>query len=247
MNAHRPPVVLVTGAARRIGAAIARTLHAAGCDLALHYRHSGAAMQALCGELEARRAGSTLALQADLAEPDAAQALITATLARFAHLDGVVNNAASYRATPLAEADADAWDALMAANARAPFLLCRAAADALRDSHGAIVNITDYYADHPRPDYIPYAAGKAALVAVTRGLAGALAPDVRVNAVAPGAIAWPEDGLDDNDKRAVLEATPLARAGDPADIADTVRWLLREAHYVTGQVIHVDGGRTLGR
>lgn len=244
-DADRPPVILVTGAARRIGAAIARTLHAAGCDLALHYHRSADDMQTLAAELDRRRPGSVHPLQADLADAGHPAALVAAAVDHFGRLDGLVNNASSYHATPLATVAADDWDALMATNARAPFMLSRAAADPLGDTHGAIVNITDYYAEHPRPDYIPYAASKAALVAVTRGLAAALAPAVRVNAIAPGAIAWPEHGLDEADKHAILDATALARPGTPGDIADTVRWLLLDAHYVTGQVIHVDGGRGL--
>lgn len=237
------PVVLVTGAARRVGAAIARELHAAGCNLALHYHRSAAEMQALCMELEAQRAGSTLSLAADLADSGAAPVLVEAAVAQFGHLDALVNNAAIYRATPLPGVTADAWDALFACNARAPFLLAQAAAAHLGERRGAIVNLTDYYADHPQPDYIPYAASKAALVAVTHGLARALAPHVRVNAVAPGAIAWPEQGADATHQQAILNATLLRRAGAPSDIAKTVRWLLLEAGYVTGQVIHVDGGR----
>lgn len=238
-----PPVVLITGAARRIGAAIACQLHAAGCDLALHYRHSETEMQALCRQLEARRASSTLSLQADLTDDAAVTALVGATLERFGHLDGLVNNAAIYHTTPLADATGAHWDAFMATNARAPLLLCQAAAEALQQSGGSIVNITDYYAEHPRADFIPYAASKAALVAITKGLAQALAPQVRVNAVAPGAIIWPEQGLDVTGKQAIMDATALGRAGNAEDIAGTVRWLLLEATYVTGQVIHVDGGR----
>lgn len=240
------PVVLVTGAARRIGAAIARTLHGGGCRLALHYRHSEADMDTLCRDLETARPGSTLPLQGELADADTATRLIEKTAAHFGRLDGLVNNAADYRATPFTDATAEQWDALMAGNARAPFLLCQAAYAALQASGGAIVNLTDYYADHPPADFIPYAASKAALESVTRGLALSLAPDVRVNAVAPGAIAWPEQGLDPTDKQAILDATPMARAGAPADIAETVRWLLLDADYVTGQIIHVDGGRTPG-
>ncbi len=237
------PVVLVTGAARRIGAAIARELHGAGCNLALHYRRSRADMQALCDQLEARRAGSTLSLSADLADADAPATLVESVVAHFGRLDALVNNASIYRATPLAKARVDAWDALFAVNARAPFLLAQAAAPHLDEREGAIVNLTDYYADHPPADFIPYAASKAALVALTRGLATALAPRVRVNAVAPGAIAWPEQGMDAAHRQAILDATLLHRTGDPSDIAGTVHWLLLEARYVNGQVIHVDGGR----
>lgn len=237
------PAILITGAARRIGAVIARRLHACGCNLALHYHRSGDDMQALCAELEAARPHSTLALRADLADPATLAPLVASTLARFGRLDGLVNNAASFHATSLAETTADEWDGFMASNARAPFLLGQAAADALRHSHGAIVNITDYYAAHPRADLIAYAASKAALEAVTKGMAKALAPQVRVNAIAPGAIAWPEQDLDDSSKQAIIDATALGRAGHPANIADSVRWLLLDAQYVTGQIIHVDGGR----
>ncbi len=237
------PVVLVTGAARRIGAAIARELHAAGCRLALHYRHSAADMQALCEELEAHRASSTLSLRADLADAAAAPALVEAAVARFGRLDALVNNASLYYATPLATASPEDWDTLFTCNARAPFLLAQAAAAHLRERRGSIVNLTDYYADRPPADFIPYAASKAALVAVTHGLAQALAPEVRVNAVAPGAIAWPEQGADATHQQTILDATLLGRAGAPSDIAGTVRWLLLEAGYVNDQVIHVDGGR----
>ncbi len=237
------PVVLITGAARRIGAAIARTLHAANCNLALHYHRSDAAIDTLRAELERIRPDSTLGLRANLADTGAANTLVDATVAHFKRLDGLVNNAARYTATPLDTVTAQDWDELMAVNARAPFLLCRAAAGHLRDNGGAIVNLADYYADHPKPDFIAYAASKAALVAITRGLARALAPQVRVNAVAPGAIAWPEGPTDKAGQEAVLRETFLNRVGTPEDIATTVRWLLFEAPFVTGQVIHVDGGR----
>ncbi|HET7268168.1 MAG TPA: pteridine reductase [Oleiagrimonas sp.] len=237
------PVVLITGAARRIGAAIARELHDAGCNLALHYHHSAVEMQALCMELEARRAGSTMSVSADLADAAAAPVLVEAAVAQFGHLDALVNNASAFHATPLETATADAWDALFACNARAPFLLAQAAATHLAERRGSIINLTDYYADHPPADFIPYAASKAALVAVTHGLARALAPNVRVNAVAPGAIAWPEQGADVDEQQAILDATLLARTGEPSNIANTVRWLVLEAGYVNNQVIHVDGGR----
>lgn len=240
------PAALVTGAARRIGARIARSLHGAGYAVALHCRGSVAEAEALQAELEAARPGSAVVLRADLADPAAAAPLVDTARARFGRLDALVNNASIYHATPLEQADAVAWDAFMAVNARAPLLLARAAAPALRERGGAIVNITDYYADHPQGDAIPYAASKAALVAVTRGLARALAPAVRVNAVAPGAISWPEAGLADTRREAILAATPLGRPGAATDIAGAVLWLLRDAPFVTGQVLHVDGGRTLG-
>lgn len=239
------PAVLVTGAARRIGAAIARELHAAGCNLALHYHHSAVEMQALCMELEAQRAGSTLSVSADLADAATAPVLVEAAVAQFGRLDALVNNASMFHASPLDTATAEDWDALFACNTRAPFLLAQAAAAHLAERRGSIVNLTDYYANHPPVDFIPYAASKAALEAVTHGLARALAPHVRVNAVAPGAVAWPEQGADTDHQQAILDATLLARAGKPSDVAGAVRWLVLEAGYVNDQVIHVDGGRLL--
>lgn len=239
-------LVLVTGAARRIGAAIARSLHAAGWDLALHYHHSAQAMQALCAELEASRPGSTLAVQGDLADPAVPAALVQAVLDGRGRLDALVNNASLFHATPLEQTSAAQWDDFMAVNARAPFLLCQAAAPVLAEARGAIVNLADYYAVHPAANAVAYAASKAALVAVTRGLALALAPNVRVNAIAPGPICWPEGESGDADHAAILARTPLGRSGEPADIAAAVRWLLVDGGYVTGQVIGVDGGRSVG-
>ncbi|MBN8728038.1 MAG: pteridine reductase [Xanthomonadales bacterium] len=245
INPSDRPVVLVTGAARRIGAAIARALHAAGFDLALHCRSSRAELDALRGELEASRPGSTLDLQADLAHAEAAPVLVADTLRRFGRLDGLVNNASAFHPTPLGEITPQDWDALFAVNARAPLLLAQAAADALRGTRGAIVNLVDIYAERPLPGYSVYAMSKAALTAATLALAGELAPEVRVNGIAPGAVLWPESGKDETARADILARTPLARTGEPADIAGTVLWLLRDARFVTGQVIRVDGGRTL--
>ena len=244
-NPSARPVVLVTGAARRIGAAIARALHAAGFDLALHCRSSRAELDALRGELDAVRPDSTLALQADLADAGAAPALVADTLRRFGRLDGLVNNASAFHPTPLGEITAADWDALFAVNARAPLLLAQAAADALRETRGAIVNLVDIYAERPLPGYGVYSMSKAALIAATRALACELAPEVRVNAIAPGAVLWPESGKEAAAREDILARTPLARAGQPAEIAGAVLWLLRDAGFVTGQVIRVDGGRTL--
>lgn len=237
-------VVLITGAARRIGAAIARTLHAEGCDLALHYRGSSGDMQSLVDELEAARAGSTLALQADLAVFDRLPELVAKTVGHFGRLDALVNNASAFYPTPAGSATPAQWEELFAINARAPFFLAQAAAPHLRAARGAIVNLADVYAERPRADLAVYAASKDALLAVSRGLAVSLAPEVRVNAVSPGAILWPDGGINTDLQSRLLAQTPLGRIGDPADIAGTVAWLLGDAAgYVTGQVIHVDGGR----
>jgi pteridine reductase len=237
-------VVLITGAARRIGAAIARRLHADGYDLALHYRGSSADMHALVDELDAVRPDSTLMLQADLAVFDRLPELVAKTVGHFGRLDALVNNASAFYHTPAGTTTPAQWEELFAVNARAPFFLAQAAAPHLRAARGAIVNIADIYAEKPRADLAVYAASKDALLAVSRGLAVSLAPDVRVNAVSPGAILWPDGGIDPEVQSRLLARTPLGRVGEPADIAGTVAWLLGDtAGYVTGQVLHVDGGR----
>ncbi|WP_213605211.1 pteridine reductase [Pseudoxanthomonas japonensis] len=239
-------VVLITGAARRIGAAIARRLHAEGYDVALHYRGSTGDMQSLVAELEAARAGSTLMLQADLAVFDRLPELVAKTVGHYGRLDALVNNASAFYPTPAGSATPAQWEELFGVNARAPFFLAQAAAPHLRAARGAIVNIADIYADKPRGDLAVYAASKAALLAVSRGLAVSLAPEVRVNAVSPGAILWPDGGIETDMQANLLARTPLGRVGDPSDIAGTVAWLLGDAAaYVTGQVIHVDGGRAI--
>lgn len=238
------PVVLVTGAARRIGAAIARRLHADGYAVALHCHRSRDDADALAMELESKRPGSTRVLQGDLAGTAVLPGFVEDTLAQFGRLDALVNNAAAFAPTVFAETGADAFDALMATNARAPFLLAQAAAPHLRAARGAIVNIGDLYAERPRADLVAYAASKAALLGLTRGLAVALAPEVRVNAVSPGAILWPEDGADPAQQEGILASTPLARLGTAEEIADAVAWLLRGG-FVTGEVLRLDGGRSL--
>jgi pteridine reductase len=240
------PVALVTGGARRIGAAIVRRLHAEGLDIALHFHASSADATALAGELEGRRPGSTLLLQADLAEFDRLPELIAHAIGRFGRLDALVNNASAFFPTAFGQSTPAQWEALFAANARAPFFLSQAAAPHLRATRGAIVNLADIHGERPLREHAIYGMSKAALLQMTRAMALELAPDVRVNAVSPGAILWPEHGKDDAGKQAMLARTPLARTGTPEEIAGAVRWLLCEATYTTGQVIRVDGGRTLG-
>ncbi len=238
------PVALITGAAKRIGAAIARRLRAAGYDLALHYRGSGQEMRALAAELENARPRSTSVLQAELVEFDRLPELVAGTVGRFGRLDALVNNASAFFPTVLGETTPAQWDALFAANARAPFFLAQAAAPHLRAARGAIVNLTDIYAERPLRDHAVYGMSKAALLHMTRALALELAPEVRVNAIAPGAILWPENG-DVSAQQGILARTPLGRIGSVEDIAETARWLLQDAAYVTGQTLHVDGGRLL--
>ncbi len=244
MSAPRP-VALITGSAKRIGAAIARRLHAEGYDLALHYRGAGDAMQALALELENTRANSVLTLQADLAVFDRLPELVAQAVGRFGRLDALVNNASSFRPTSLGGTTPQDWDELFAANARAPFFLAQAAAPHLKTARGAIVNLVDIYAERPLAGHPVYCMAKAALLMATQSLALELGPEVRVNAVAPGAILWPEPPGDAAKQAAMLARTPLARTGTPEEIAEAVRWLLRDATYTTGQVIRLDGGRTL--
>lgn len=239
------PVALVTGAARRIGACIARTLHAAGYDLALHYRRSAEDMRALCAELDAVRAGSTLALQAELADVAALPPLVEQAVARFGRLDALVNNASTYYATPFSEATPAQWDELMNANARAPFFLAQAAAPYLRARGGAIVNIVDIYAERPLGGHAAYSASKAALAMLTRALALELGPEVRVNGVAPGNILWSTNPQKAETPEMVVRRTALGRQGAPPDVAGAVLYLLRDATYCSGVILPVDGGRLL--
>jgi len=242
---HHRPVALITGAGRRVGAVIARTLHAAGYDLALHYRHSAEAARALADELETQRRGSTLLLQAELADLAALPLLLEQLLAHYGRLDALVNNASAFYPTPVGSATPAQWNELFASNAQAPFFVSQAAVPALRAARGGIVNLVDIYAERPLAEHPLYCMAKAALAAMTRSLALDLAPEVRVNGVAPGAVLWPSDGKSGDEQQAMLARTPLQRAGTPRDVAGAVLWLLRDAPYVTGQIIRVDGGRTL--
>jgi pteridine reductase len=245
MSTSPAPVALVTGAARRVGAEIARVLHRAGYDLALHYRSSGDDILALQAELEASRADSTLLLQADLADLDRLPSLVEATVARFGRLDALVNNASSYFRTPVGAITPAHWNDLFSANASGPLFLSQAAAPPLAASRGGIVNLVDIYAERPLEQHTVYCMAKAALVMMTKSLARELGPAVRVNGVAPGNVLWSDNPVKAETLAVVEERTSLRRQGSPADIADAVRWLLQDAGYVTGQIIRVDGGRSL--
>jgi len=244
-SSHPRPVALITGASRRVGAVVARILHAAGYDLALHYRHSSDEADALAKDLEQQRPNSTLLLQADLANLAALPSLIEKLLAHFGRLDALINNASAFYATPLDSATPTQWNELFASNAQAPFFLTQAAIPALREARGGIVNMLDIYAERPLAGYTLYCMAKASLAAMTRSLALELGPDIRVNGIAPGAVLWPAEGKSDEEQNELLSRTPLKRAGTPEDVASAILWLLRDAHYTTGQVVHVDGGRTL--
>ena len=236
---------LVTGAAHRIGAAIARRLHAAGMDLAIHYRASATAAEILATELNARRPGSATLLQADLLDHAALGPLVEEAVAALGHLDLLVNNASSFYPTPVAEATPAQWDELLGSNLRAPFFLAQAALPHLRARRGAIVNIVDIHAQRPLGGHPIYSIAKAGLAMLTKSLARELGPEVRVNGVAPGAILWPEAGLSEAEQQAILDQAVLGRLGDPDDIARAVLYLYRDAGYVTGHVLPVDGGQSV--
>ncbi|BEV72277.1 MULTISPECIES: pteridine reductase [unclassified Paludibacterium] len=241
-------VVLITGAARRVGAQIARELHARGACLMLHYRGSAAAALALAGELNHHRPDSVATVQADLLDLAQLPRLVEACIERFGRLDGLVNNASSFFATPLGEITPGHWADLMGSNLQAPLFLAQAAAPHLAATQGAIVGIVDIHADRPLKSFVVYSLAKAGHAQLIRALALELAPQVRVNGVAPGANIWPEGGEHFTaEERSAIEASiPLGRVGAPADLARAVAWLLSpEAAYVTGQVLAVDGGRSV--
>jgi len=238
-------VVLVTGAARRIGAAIARRLHAAGANVLLHYRGAEAEAVGLETELNTLRAKSASKIKADLLAPVAPRMLVRAAIERFGRMDVLVNNASTFYPTAVGSIETGHWEELTGSNLRAPLFLAQEAAPHLKKDGGAIVNLSDIHADRPLKGYLVYSMAKAGLAALTRSLALELAPEIRVNAVAPGAIAWPEDGQFEPAERArIVATTPLARLGSPEEIARAVHFLAT-APFITGQVIAVDGGRSV--
>lgn len=238
-------VVLVTGAARRIGAVIARTLHQQGMRVALHYRSSEAEADALARELNHARPHSATLIQANLQRVEELPAMIDQTVSAWGRLDALVNNASGFFPTPVGSITTAQWDALLDSNLKGPLFLSQAAASALAENGGCIVNITDIHAERPLKGYCVYSIAKAGLTMLTRALARELGPQVRVNAVAPGAILWPERELDDGDRREIVARTALKRQGTPEDIARAVLFLVRDGAYITGQTITVDGGRLL--
>jgi len=239
-------VILVTGAARRIGAAIVTCLHENGARVAIHYRGSAAAAKSLAAKLNEGRADSASIFQADLLDTAALPALVGDVVKWGGRLDGLVNNASSFYPTPIGDISEQQWNDLLGSNLKAPLFLSQAAASYLRDTKGAIVNIVDIHAGRPLSDHAVYCAAKAGLAMLTRSLAKDLAPDIRVNGVSPGAILWPEAGMTETVQQSILRQIPLERPGNPADIAGCVLYLLRDADYVSGQIIAVDGGRSIG-
>ncbi len=236
---------LITGGARRVGAAITRRLHAAGANVLVHYRDSDSDAAKLVAELNGVRPKSAATVKAELLAPIAPRALVSAALESFGRLDLLVNNASAFFPVALGAIEASHWEELVGSNLRAPLFIAQQAAAELAKHEGAIVNIVDIHAERPLKGYPVYSIAKAGLAAMTRSLALELAPRVRVNGVAPGAIAWPEDGqFDPAERERVVATTPLGRTGTPDDIAQAVHFLAC-APYVTGQILAVDGGRSI--
>ena len=239
--------VLISGGATRVGAAICRLLHAHCANLMIHYRSSINEARALQAELNLQRPNSVAIIHGDLLNLSVLPSLVKETVNQFGHLDVLINNASSYYPTEIGEIDDEQWNDLVGSNLKAPMFLSQAAAPELRKNHGCIVNITDMHVERPKKGYVVYSVAKAGLVTLTKSLAHELSPDVRVNAVAPGPVMWPEDNPQFNEvyRQRVISQTLLKRIGEPNDVAKAVKFLIQDAPFITGQVIAVDGGRSL--
>jgi len=239
-------VALVTGGAKRIGASICRRLHKSNINLIIHYRNSEKEAQALQKELNILRKDSVTIIQGDLCDQNIYEPLILKSISIFGQLDFLVNNASSYYPTELGEIDEKNWDDLMASNLKAPLFLCQAAAPFLKKTKGAIINITDVHIKQPKKNYIVYSIAKAGLETLTKSLAQELGPTIRVNAVAPGPILWPNSSheFDELYRKKVISQTLLNRSGEPDDVSKAVEFLLLNAPFVTGQILNIDGGRS---
>ena len=239
--------VLVTGGAKRVGAAIVRRLHSAGANVAIHCHASLDAALALCGELNEKRADSASTVQADLLDIPSLTRVVDETIRQFGHLHALVNNASSFYPTPLDKMNEQQWNDLIGTNLKAPLFLAQAATAELRRCHGCIVNIVDIHADFPMHGHLLYNIAKSGLAGLTRALAQELAPQIRVNGIAPGINLWPESAAwqDEEQRRKLVAHTLLKREGEPDDIARTAQFLIADAPYITGQILAVDGGRSI--
>ena len=244
-NTLSDKTILITGAAHRIGAQTARTLHRHGANVMIHFRHSAAGATDLYRELNNIRQGSAELVQSDLHDTASLPGVIDAAIEAFGRLDVLINNASSFYATALGETTEQHWHDLMGSNLKAPFFLAQAAAAHLKQQKGCIINIVDIHAERPLKGYPVYSMAKAGLVMLTKSLACELGPDVRVNAIAPGAILWPEHEMDEDTKSKIISRTFLKQQGNPQNIADAIVFLIANAPYTTGQVLNVDGGRSL--
>ena len=236
--------VLITGGARRVGAAIARRAHAAGARIAIHYRRSGVQASALAAEFNAARAGSAIVIAADLLDTRALAGIVDATLAAFGRLDVLVNNASSFYPTPVGTITTEQWDDLLGTNLRAPLFLSQAAVPALTTTGGLILNLIDIHGYRPLKRHPVYCAAKAGLIMLTQSLARELGPSIRVNGIAPGPVLWPESPMDESHKATIVERTALKRIGTPEDVARTALFFMTDAPFITGQILAVDGGRS---
>jgi pteridine reductase len=237
---------LITGAGKRIGAAVAARLHSAGANIAVHYFRSSDSADTLASELNAKRADSAFSVGADIRQTDQLEKLVEQIVSAAGRLDILVNNASSFFPTELGRVTESDWNDLIGSNLKAPLFLAQAALPYLRATRGTIVNMIDIHATRPLRDHHVYGAAKAGLAMLTRSLARDLAPEIRVNGVAPGAILWPDDGMSDKIKDNIIGKIPLGRPGEPDDIAKAILFLVRDAPYITGQILAVDGGRSIG-
>ncbi len=240
-----PKIVMITGAARRIGAEMARHLHQAGMNIVLHYRSSSKDASALADQLNASRPESVKLLKGDLKDYASFPALIDQAITLFGQIDVLINNASSFYPTNLQDVDEKIWEDLIGVNLKAPLYLTQTLAEHLKKQNGCIVNIVDIHGDRPLKDYFVYSIAKAGLIMFTKSMARELAPEIRVNGIAPGAIMWPEEQHYEGMHQEIISRTALKREGHPNDIAEAALFLIEHADYITGQIIAVDGGRTL--
>lgn len=240
-----PKVVLITGAARRVGAEMVRHLHQAGLNIVIHYRSSSKDASALAEQLNAQRSNSIKLLKGDLKDYQSIPKLVADGINTFGRIDALINNASSFYPTDIKEVNEEVWEDLVGVNLKAPMYLTQSLATELKKNKGCIVNIVDIHGDRPLKGYSIYSIAKAGLIMLTKSMARELAPDIRVNGIAPGAIMWPEEQHYEGIHQAIIERTALKREGHPKDIAETALFLIEKAGYITGQIIAVDGGRTL--
>jgi len=236
---------LITGSAKRIGASIARNLHAAGLNIGIHYHSSKSDAISLCKELNSNRSNSASMFQADITQSLEARNLIKDFINWSGKIDLLINNASSFYPTPIGKVTDDDWNNLIGTNLKGPLFLCQAAAENLKKNKGSIINLIDIHTKHPLRNHSLYVSAKAGLKMLTRSLAKDLAPEIRVNGISPGAILWPEENINDQKKEAILSQIPLQRKGSPQDISDCILFLLYHSSYITGQTITIDGGRSI--
>jgi len=239
------PTVLITGGAKRIGNQMARTLHASGYNIMVHYRSSAGAAYDLVADLNSQREDSAASVQGDLQDINIIPTVINQTIESFGRLDVLINNASTFYPTPIELINDEFWNDLIGSNLKAPAFMVKSAAPHLRETNGNIINIVDIYAQRPLSDHPIYCSAKAGLEMLTKSLARDLAPEIRVNAVSPGAILWSKNDHSSENQKKILNNVPLKRMGDPADVAKTVKFLIKEGTYITGQIIAVDGGRSV--